>query len=331
MPTRPARTPGHPFLLPDLTVPWPSRCNPHVDAVRRDTRSWARRMGLLASPGTWTELSFDADDWTLFAALTHPDATEARLRQVARWDVCLLALDDYFVAAYKRTRDALGARRFVDRLAAFMPPPGVAAPSPENQVERALADVWADTAPALPAPVRARFPGEVLRFARGNLWELANNLQHRVPDPVDYLEMRRETAGTELSTGLGALSVGVHLPPEALASRELRPMIETFADVVGIRNDIHSYRKEIEEEQDVNNLLLTIRQFFACDLQTAVDLAFGLYTARLAQFERITEALQARPEVRRFACYLRDWLAGDNQWYRRTRRYVIGGRSGFSV
>lgn len=34
------------------------------------------------------------------------------------------------------------------------------------------------------------------------LWELSNQLQNRVPDPVDYLEMRRTTIGSELTLSL---------------------------------------------------------------------------------------------------------------------------------
>ena len=29
------------------------------------------------------------------------------------------------------------------------------------------------------------------------LWELANQIQNRIPDPVDYIEMRRLTFGAD--------------------------------------------------------------------------------------------------------------------------------------
>ena len=57
--------------------------------------------------------------------------------------------------------------------------------------------------------VRRRFPDHVVDFVAGNLWELANIVEGRVPDPVHYTEMRRTTSGTDLSTGLT-----VHAPDQ---------------------------------------------------------------------------------------------------------------------
>jgi germacradienol/geosmin synthase len=320
-------------VLPEFSLPWPPRLNPHVDSARAHSKAWAREMGMLTGRGMWDEDTFDSDDWPLFAALTHPDATESQLHRISLWDVCLLALDDYFVAAYKATHDLAGAKAFVEGLRAFMPEPGSAAPAPANPVERGLADVWGRTAPAMPAPVRDRFPDHVMEFARGNVWELVNNIQNRIPDPLGYSEMRRETSGTELSTNLTVHTGDRELSPEILRTRPMQTLISTFADTVGIRNDIYSYRKEIEREHDVNNGVLAIRNFLGCGLQQAVDVAYDLFTARLRQFEHTaTIELPALAEdmgldagtrsgIVRYVARLRDWMAGDNQWYRMTGRY----------
>ena len=37
------------------------------------------------------------------------------------------------------------------------------------------------------------------------LWELANQIQNRIPDPVDYVEMRRKTFGSDLTMSLSRL------------------------------------------------------------------------------------------------------------------------------
>ncbi|WP_274564750.1 terpene synthase family protein [Streptomyces spiramyceticus] len=333
-----SNTPGYPFVLPSFTLPWPARLNPHVDSARRHAKDWARRMGLLdplespPGPAIWDEYTFDSDDWPLFAALTHPDATEEQLQRVALWDVCLLSLDDYFVTAYKNPRDLAGAKASVDRLPRFMPLDGSAAPKPANQVERGLADVWALSAPAMPRELRSRFPGHVMDFVGSNLWELFNIIEDRVPDPVDYLEMRRTTAGTDLSTGLTVHAPGRELPPEVLESAPMQTLVNAFADTVGIRNDIYSYRKEIDSEQEVNNGVLTIQRFLDCGLQQAVDIAYDLFTARIREFEETAATdlpqllVDLGPDVSEnvlaYVRTLQDWMAGDNQWYRRTGRYT---------
>ena len=334
------RTPGHPFVLPPFDLPWQPRLNPHVDSARDHARTWARDIGLLSplelppGPPIWDEETFDSDDWPLFAALTHPDATEEQLRRVALWDVTLAALDDFFVTAFKRPRDLAGGRSFVERMPHFMPLRGQPTAVPVNQVERALVDVWARTAPAMPPRVRERFPGHVVDFVGCNLWELFNIIQGRVPDPVDHLEMRRRTAGTDLSIQLTAYLPGREIPPGILRTAPMRTLVDAFADTVGIRNDVHSYRRELEGEHELANGVLTTRHFLGCDLQHAVDISYGLFTARIREFEhtaavrlpRLFDELrlerEERDRVLRFVRTLQDWMAGDNQWYRQTGRYT---------
>ena len=43
---------------------------------------------------------------------------------------------------------------------------------------------------------RRQFRTAVEDMTSSWLWELANQAQHRVPDPVDYIEMRRHTFGS---------------------------------------------------------------------------------------------------------------------------------------
>ncbi|MFJ8434907.1 hypothetical protein ACIQ9P_26765 [Kitasatospora sp. NPDC094019] len=314
-------TPGYPFLLPPFALPWPARVNPHLEQARRAAKDWARSVALLApvllppGPALWTENSFDSDDWPLFAALTHPDAPADRLTTIARWDVCLLALDDYFVTAYKLPRDPAGARAFVERLPSFMPLRGEPVPPPANQVEHALADLWERTSPAMTTGHRERFARYVTDFVAANLDELDAALHNRVPDPVHYLEFRRASAGTDLSIGLTGT--------RPAATRALRRLEDAFADTVGLRNDIHSYRKEIDEEQEVCNAVHAFHHLLGGSLQQAVDVTHRLFEARVEEFSRTAEQ-EVAAEHTAYLTVLQDWMAGDNQWYRRTGRYRHG-------
>jgi germacradienol/geosmin synthase len=316
-----AATAGYPFVLPPFRLPWPARLNPHLEQARKETKDWARAVGLLApvtappGPPIWTESGFDSDDWTLFAALTHPGASAPELTRIAQWDVCLLAFDDYFVTAYKLPRDLAGAHAFTARIPLFMPPGAGPVPAPANQIEHALAELWARTAPDMPPALRHRFPAHVIDFVAANLDELDAIVQQRVPDPVHYLEFRRSSAGTDLSVGLTG-----QRPP---ATDPLRRLEDAFADSVGLRNDIYSYRKEIDEEREVSNAVLAVRRLLGGSLQQAVDVAYRLFEQRVAEFQRIADR-ELGTEHAAYAAALRDWMAGDNEWYRRTGRYRAG-------
>ena len=90
------------------------------------------------------------------------------------------------------------------------------------------------------------------------LWELANQAQNRIPDPVDYVEMRRMTFGSDLTMSLCRLAHGQQVPPEIYRSGPLRSLENAAADYACLLNDVFSYQKEIEYEGEVHNGVLVV-------------------------------------------------------------------------
>jgi germacradienol/geosmin synthase len=74
-----------PFELPDFYMPWPARLNPNLEAARIHTKVWAYQVGILnkeektGHPPIWDESAFDAHDYALLCAYTHPDTTKEEL------------------------------------------------------------------------------------------------------------------------------------------------------------------------------------------------------------------------------------------------------------
>ncbi|WP_158886872.1 terpene synthase family protein [Amycolatopsis anabasis] len=315
--------------LPRFGMPYPVRVHPGLAAVRRHATDWARGMGMLDGSGIWTGREFAAADHGLFAAATHPEASPENLELVNDWHIWARFADDFFVAAFKRSRNLAGAKAFVERLRRFLPEDAAPNPVPATPVERGLADLWTRTASALPAERRREFAGHLEEFVGSWLWELANLIQNRVPDPVDYLEMRRKTAGAEFATALVRFALGIELPPEVLGSRVVRSLAENHADISSLRNDIFSYRKEIEDEGEINNGVLIVQRFFGSDPRHAAGVLADLTESRLRQFEDAAQGLPAPHEVDakarnaldRYVTGLRQRLAGDLHWSQVTGRY----------
>ncbi|RJQ79416.1 hypothetical protein D5S17_10395 [Pseudonocardiaceae bacterium YIM PH 21723] len=295
---------GDHVVLPEIEFPWQPRSNAHLTSARTHARNWAAAMGLLDDPALWSAETFQQDDLALFAALTHPDASESRLLEIVLWRVLTTALDDYVAARFKRTADLRGAEAFVQRLAEFLPLDGGSAPQPANPIERGLAELWPRTRAALPRARRARFAAAVYDFAECMLWELANDLRGCPPDPADYLDMVRRTAGTDLTVAL----LGIDVPAEAEA------LLGSFADVAALLGDLHSYQREVEQERGHSNAVPVIREFFGCPLQAAVNMTHRLTRAHLDEFQQATRQQPLAPA-------LRGWLAGAGLWYRSTGRY----------
>lgn len=99
-------SPAKPLAQPNLRLPYPSRSNPALDAVRRHAVSWAARMGMLSGP-VWTEQRFHAMDLGLLAALTHPDAELTELELVNDWQVWIRYLDGVSGARTRAVRRGL--------------------------------------------------------------------------------------------------------------------------------------------------------------------------------------------------------------------------------
>ena len=72
-------------------MPYSIRMNPNLEASRRNTIEWARRMGMLDSiPGVpglglWNERRLAAFDFPLCASALHPDATLPELDISSGW------------------------------------------------------------------------------------------------------------------------------------------------------------------------------------------------------------------------------------------------------
>ncbi|WP_314178118.1 terpene synthase family protein [Streptomyces winkii] len=326
-------------------MPYPARLNPHLGQAREHSTAWAREMGMLEGSGIWDERDLEAHDYALLCAYTHPDASSGDLSLVTDWYVWVFFFDDYFLEKFKRTPDREGGKAHLDRLAEFMPMDDSAAvPEPLNPVEAGLADLWARTVPRMPGGWRARFAESTANLLGESLWELSNIGAHRVPNPVEYIEMRRKVGGAPWSAGLVEYVTGAEVPEQIAASRPMRVLRDAFADAVHLRNDLFSYQREVEDEGENSNGVLVLERFLECTTQEAADAVNDLLTSRLQQFENtaLTELAPLFAEsgldpqtcagVLAYVKGLQDWQSGGHEWHMRSSRYMndrgAGGSSG---
>ena len=325
---------------PEFYMPFPVRISPYLDSARQRAAEWARRVGFLETildvpvPNIWNEEKLAAYDFALCAAMIHPDAAEPELELSSEWLTWTAYGDDFFPMVIGQTRNMAAAKIFNQRLALFMPldcstPP----PPPANPVEAGLADLWSRTAPHLSTTLRHRFRLAIQTMTESWLWELANQIQNRVPDPVDYIEMRRKTFGSDLTMSLSQTDQSDLISPELLDSRPMRGLIDSAHDYGCLTNDIFSYRKETEFEGEFHNCVVVVQHFLDCGAQESIDIVADMMTSRMRQFERIakfelpalSEEMSLKPEVRdvlaKLIESLQNWMSGSLEWHRKSRRY----------
>ncbi|WP_043265353.1 terpene synthase family protein [Streptomyces sp. CT34] len=322
-------------------MPHPARLNPHLEAARAHSKQWARRMEMLEGSGIWEERDLDSHDYALLCAYTHPECSEEALSLVTDWYVWVFFFDDHFLEKFKRTLDREGGKAYLDRLPLFMPMDlTTPVPEPTNPVEAGLADLWARTVPSMSPGWRARFAESTEHLLNESLWELSNININRIPNPVEYIEMRRKVGGAPWSAGLVEYATGAEIPAAVADARALRVLKDAFSDAVHLRNDLFSYQRETEEEGELSNGVLVLETFLNCGTQQAADSVNDLITSRLQQFENtvFTElpALFADRGLDAVSCAavlayakgLQDWQSGGHEWHLRSSRYMNGGGAG---
>ncbi|MEU9559299.1 germacradienol/geosmin synthase Cyc2 [Streptomyces fumanus] len=321
-----------PARIPDIYMPFPLELSPALEGSRRHLFEWCARMGML-SEGVWDEDKLASCDLPLCAAGLDPDATQDQLDLASGWLAFGTYGDDYYPLVYGHRRDLVAARLTTARLSACMPLAGEPVPPPVNAMERSLIDLWARTTADMTPEQRRPLRTAIDKMTEAWLWELSNQIHHRVPDPVDYLEMRRSTFGSDLTLGLCRAGHGPAVPPEVYRSGPVRSLENAAMDWACLLNDIFSYQKEIEYEGEMHNAILVVQNFFGVDYPTALPVVHDLMTQRMRQFEHVVErelpvvyedfdlSEEAREIMRDYVADLRNWMAGILNWHRHVPRY----------
>ncbi|MFF3450110.1 germacradienol/geosmin synthase Cyc2 [Streptomyces sp. NPDC002667] len=321
-----------PSVLPDFHMPFAVTLSPHLAGARERLGGWMHAMGMLRE-GVWDEDKLIAYDLPLCAAGIHPDATPEALDLGSRWLAWGTYADDYYPLCFGNHRDLAAARLATARLSACMPEEGEEPPVPVNGMERGLIDLWRRTTAEMAPEARNTLRASVDVMTESWLWELSNRIQNRVPDPVDYLEMRRATFGSELTMSLSRLGHGRTVPPEVYRSGPVRSLENAAMDYAMLLNDVFSYQKEIEYEGEIHNGILVVRNFFGCDYPTALGIVHDLMTRRMEQFQHVVAhelpllyqdfklSEEARAVMRGYVAELENWLAGVLKWHQDCHRY----------
>ncbi|WP_204045606.1 terpene synthase family protein [Acrocarpospora phusangensis] len=336
----PFRVVGH-LPLPDLHMPYRVRTSPHLEDARRHGVAWAREMGFFDSApgveigGLWDERRFLGFDFAHCAAMIHADATPEQLDVSTDWLAWGTYADDYYPVVFGAVRDLAGARFCNERLTQFMPIDDSPAPDPVGALERGLHDLWRRTAGPMNRESRLLFREAVEKTLAAWEWELANQAQNRIPDPIDYVEMRRSTFGSELTSALARTTSMDVVPQDIHQTRTLRELETAAMDYGAFTNDLFSYQKEIEYEGEAHNLVLVVEHFLDVDRHAARDVVADLMNARMRQFEYLADhelpaLLDSRPDLTpearaaliQRADDLKEWMSGILEWHLRCDRYT---------
>ncbi|MCO1582382.1 germacradienol/geosmin synthase [Crossiella sp. SN42] len=329
-----------PLPRPDFYLPYTTTLSPHLDQARENVVVWAKEMGILDEPHPaapdrtiWSEQKIRDYDVPLCAAGIHPNATPEGLDLSSAWLAWGTYGDDAYPLIFGHPRNLAAARLQTERFKLFMPLDATQTETPLNAMERALADLWNRTAGPMTDAHRKIFRKANEDMTESWVWELENQFNNRIPDPVDYIEMRRATFGSDMTMALCRLQLGQSVPPEIYRSRPVQSLEKSAQDYSMLMNDIYSYQKEIQFEGELHNAVLVTQNFLDCDLPRAAHLVNKLMTERMRQFEHILAVefpalfrdynldRKAQQTLLHYAEDLKHWMAGIHIWHEDCTRY----------
>ncbi|WP_327011694.1 hypothetical protein OHA72_29415 [Dactylosporangium sp. NBC_01737] len=231
------------------------------------------------APSVWTEQMLAGYDFAVCAGALHPDGTAEELDLGTQWLSWGTYADDWFPQVYGPTRDLTGARVMVARLKSFMPLDLSTVDHPANPLEAGLTDLWQRTAAPMEAQHRTEFRAAVDVMLDSWVWELQNQHERRIADPVDYIEMRRRTFGSDLTMSPSRFKQARQVPPEVYATRSLQNLEAAASDYACFVNDLYSYQKEIEFEGELHNIVLVVENFLDVSRTQAAEIVRDLMTS----------------------------------------------------
>ncbi|MEV6900995.1 germacradienol/geosmin synthase [Amycolatopsis sp. NPDC051372] len=322
-----------PIVRPEIYMPFELRLSPHLAAARDHLAEWCTETGFLDGV-VWDEHKMRAMDLPLCSAGIHPDASPEQLDLTSAWLAWGTYGDDYYPVVFGASHNLGAAKVATERFKLFMPLEDEPMPTPEGSLETGLADLWLRTAGPISLDSRRAFRKAVVDMCESWLWELANQAENRIPDPIDYVEMRRKTFGSDLTMSLSRISHGRLIPPEIYRTRTIQAIEHSAMDYACLLNDVFSYKKEIQYEGELHNSVLVVRNFLDVDEQTAFEIVNDLMTARMKEFEHAVDVglpglfsdfsldEDVRAALTAYADELKDWMAGILNWHEGCARYT---------
>ncbi|EIW77648.1 terpenoid synthase [Coniophora puteana RWD-64-598 SS2] len=150
-----------------------------------------------------------------------------------------------------------------------------------------------------------------------------------------YMEYRRETIGTRPCFVLMRATRKLYLNDETLRDEVVADMENYALDAVFIANDIYSYKKELDDNGALNNIVTVMTRdplTASLPLQARFNHAASLFHHALKRFEDARSAIslakgkydaKTYDMLQRYGEGLVDWIVGNIEWSIINHRYCV--------
>jgi hypothetical protein len=210
-----------------------------------------------------------------------------------------------------------------------------------GQVQRALetaeppAEPYAAALHDIAARMRAQVTGTVFRrFVDAHrhwlycvAWQVGNRAAGRMPTLPEYLTMRLGSAGGPPTIALLEIANGIEVPAPEMDSRDVRALTEMAHLIASLDNDLHSFRKELAENETAQNVISVLCHHDGLGVAAALDAAVAIRDRVMIRFLALRDRVRptASEELRTYLDGLGHGIRGNIDWAAGVPRYLPGG------
>ncbi|CAM3349769.1 hypothetical protein KIPE111705_03925 [Kibdelosporangium persicum] len=309
------------FEPPLFYCPIPSAINPAVDEVECRAVAWIDHIGLYRSGRDRTRIlgTNSAEFYARFA----PTAGSEGLLVAALWVYWGFAFDDACCDSGPLSADPSAFLAMAGQLQRSMTSSVV----PTEPFAKALHDIMTRMrAFATPTQVR-RFMDAHRHWLYSVAWQIGNQAQGHMPALDEYLTMRLGSAGGPPTIALLEIANNQEVPAREMDSPAVQALTEMTQLVAALDNDLHSYRKEVQEahtDQNIVNVLMHQERSSAAEaIRRGVEIRDRIMVRFLRLRERVLAG--AGPELNRYLTDLCHAIRGNIDWAARVPRYLSNG------
>jgi hypothetical protein len=314
-------SPDSRFKLLPFYCPIESAIHPKVDVIEQRAIAWIDQFHFYDNEAerAWMLGTNSAEFYARFA----PDGIEDNLLIAAQWVYWGFAFDDA-----RCDNGPLSARP--EKFLAMAGPLQRALEVPHAQLRNsdpfaaALQDIGRSFQKcATPVQVR-RFTEAHRAWLFGVAWQISNRVRNHMPSLDDYTAMRLNSAGGPPTLAMLEITNGMEVPAQEMDSPTVRALTEMPCLIAALDNDLHSYRKEVHQQQTDQNIINVLIHRNRCTVEQALTDAVAMRDRMMHLFLRLREQTfpRASQELRSYLTCLGHAIRGNTDWGLRVPRYT---------
>lgn len=301
-----------------FNYPFPARLSKHADYLETLIGQWLLRYDCLSSD---FKEKLRLGRFGTLAAHFFPLASRQQLIFMTRWNLAFFAFDDLYgplplPALIQRCNRAIAILK------------GAPANLGDDEIFRQIAILRQELTPYVVGHPHwmDQFTGSMALFFEGMQTDTAYSYKETVSYPTlaQYIQLREKIVATYPLLDFAELEVGAILPPEVIKDPTLRRLRQLACRLVSWSNDIYSLRKEMEDHEAMN-LVLVIRNEYGCSMQQAISRAYLIHDHDLEEYVLLSSELTGygrhTKDVNRYVRAISLLVSGHIAWYNHTYRY----------